>query len=233
MDEPSMAQNRAQTAGGLWATVPFLERLPAEVIQAIMAGAQLRRYAPGEIIFLEGEPTAGLFLVEAGDVRISRYSREGREYILNVFHRGDTFNHVSVLDGGPNPATAMAHTATQVWRITRQELQSIAGRYPALAWAIAGSMARQTRYLLSIVQDLSMRDVRGRLANLLLEQARAAERGESPPLLTQEEMASKLGTVREVVGRALRSLAAEGMIEFNRHRIVILDRERLAAEAEV
>ncbi len=78
-----------------------------------------------------------------------------------------------------------------------------------------------------------MRNVRSRLAHLLLAQAQAAETDEVPRLLTQEEMAGRLGTVREVVGRALRGLAADGIIEFDRHRIVILDPERLAQEAEV
>lgn len=228
-----MVENAAQPPVALWAAVPYLHTLPSEVIEAVAAAAHLRRYPQGGVIFLEEEPAAGLFLIEEGDVRISRYSREGREYILNIFHRGDTFNHVGVLDGGPNPATAVAHTTAHVWRITREALQCLAARYPALAWALAVSMARQNRYLLSIVQDLSMRDVRGRLAHLLLEQAQAAERGESPPLLTQEEMASRLGTVREVVGRVLRSLAAEKTIEITRHRIVILDRARLEADAEV
>jgi CRP/FNR family transcriptional regulator len=77
-----------------------------------------------------------------------------------------------------------------------------------------------------------MRNVKGRLARLLLEQLQS-EQDAPARLLTQEEMASRLGTVREVVGRALRSLVAAGIIQFDRHRIVILDADRLAEEAEV
>lgn len=78
-----------------------------------------------------------------------------------------------------------------------------------------------------------MRSVKGRLANLLLDQAEANETDAVPRMLTQEEMASRLGTVREMVGRALRGLASDGIIEFDRHRIVVLDVERLRKEAEV
>ena len=78
-----------------------------------------------------------------------------------------------------------------------------------------------------------MRTVKGRVARLLLDQAQTNQADVVPRLLTQEEMASRLGTVREMVGRALRSLAADGVIEFDRHRIVILDPLRLAQEAEV
>ncbi len=91
----------------------------------------------------------------------------------------------------------------------------------------------RARYLVGIVQDLAMRNVKGRLARLLLDQAEAAERGTPLPPLTQEEIASHLGTVREVVGRAMRSLAAEGVITVDRQRIEIADRTRLLAAAEV
>ena len=94
-------------------------------------------------------------------------------------------------------------------------------------------MASRARYLVGLVEDLAMRNVRGRLARLLLEEAEGTERRTVPRMLTQEEMAARLGTVREMVGRTLRSMAASGLIEFDRHRIVILDPERLAEEAEV
>jgi CRP/FNR family transcriptional regulator len=200
---------------------------------ALAAVAVRREYHAGETVFLEQDPCAGLFLIESGAVKICRFSKEGREYILHLLQRGDTFNDVAALDGGPNPATAVAHSAAILWRVGRMDLQSIASRYPALAWALVENLARRARHLVGVVQDLSMRNVRGRLARLLLEQAQDQGEAEVDRLLTQEEMASRLGTVREVVGRALRDLAAEGVIEFDRHRIIILDPDRLAGEAAV
>ena len=148
-------------------------------------------------------------------------------------HRGDTFNDVAALDGGPNPATAISHVESRIWRIDRNDLRRTADAHPELAWALVESIARRARYLVGLVQDLSMRNVRSRLAHLLLMQAEESEHEEMQRLLTQEEMASRLGTVREVVGRALRGLAADGIIEFDRHRIVILEPERLAEEADI
>ena len=179
----------------------------------------------------EGEPVAGLYLVAEGIVKISRYSSEGREHILHLIHAGDTFNDVAAMDGGPNPATATAYTDATVYLIPRPDLRAIVDRHPDLAWALIENMARRARHLVNMVEDLSLRSVKGRLARLLLEQAETNQSGAVPRLLTQEEMASRLGTVREMVGRALRSLAAEGIIEFDRHRIVVLDAERLADTA--
>lgn len=216
----------------LWQSVQYLHGLPRHIISELASVATLHHYGAGEIIFLEFEPVAGLHLVAVGSVKISRFSKDGREHILSVIKRGQTFNDVAVLDGGANPATATALTDADLWCIRRPDLYTIATRYPELAWALIESIARRTRYLVDVVQDLSMRNVKGRLSRLLLEQIDVAE--ESPArMLTQDEMASHLGTVREVVGRALRALATAGIIKIDRHRIVILDRDRLVEEAEI
>jgi CRP-like cAMP-binding protein len=115
--------------------------------------------------------------------------------------------------------------------IPRPELMRLAGQHPELAWALIESMARRARYLVAKVEDLSMRSVKARVARLLLEQAAQHEQEALPRLLTQEEMANQLGTVREMVGRALRNLADEGVIAFDRHYITILDVERLTSAA--
>lgn len=217
----------------LWHQVPFLAGLTPEIMQTIAQVASRHRYAAGATLFDEGAPVAGLYLIEEGTVKIVRFSKEGREHTLRVFQPGDTFNDVAAFDGGPNPATAVAFSDVVVWRIARADLQQVAQRYPALAWALLESVARRTRYLVNLVQDLSARNVKARLARLLLEQAQGNEQQAASHMLTQEEMASRLGTVREVVGRALRSLVSSDIIEFERHRIVIRDLERLAEEAEL
>jgi CRP/FNR family transcriptional regulator len=217
----------------LWRRVSYLANLPHPVIEAVASVATRHVYAPDQMIFGEGEPSAGLFMVEQGVVKICRYAKDGREHTLLIMQRGDTFNEVPALDGDANAACAVAVTAVVAWRVARSDLQRVTRSHPDLAWALLENIARRTRLLLATVQDLASRNVRGRLAHLLLDQAEAAERGEPPVALTQEEMANRLGTVREVVGRALRSLAAAGIISIERQRIVIIDRARLAEEAEV
>lgn len=216
-----------------WQAVPYLAHLPTEVLHALARESRKMEYAAGEMIFGEGEPTAGLFVVEAGLVKICRFSKDGREHILNHFHPGETFNDVSAIDGGPNPVTAIAVADAVLQCLSRASLQRLAVKHPELTWALLESIARRTRYLVSVVHDLAMRNVRGRLAHLLLEQAELYESGHGYHMMTQEEMANRLGTVREVLGRALRSLVADGIIALDRHRIIIVDREQLAREAEV
>ncbi len=216
----------------------LLQGITDPALQKLVNSSIGRSYQEGRIIFIEGEPAVGFYVIEVGQVKISRVSQDGREHILLLLGPGDSFNEVAALDGGPNPATATAQTDAVVYCILRGELQQTVAQYPDLAWAMIESMARRARQLVGMVQDLSMRSVKGRLAHLLLKQAEANTGGTNtadaiPRMLTQEEMASRLGTVREMVGRALRSLASQGIIEFDRHRIIILDSERLSKEAEV
>ena len=213
--------------------VSYLHELSIEIISALADAASPLRCTAGALIFVEGEPCAGLFLIEEGAVKISRFSKDGREYTLHMFDPGDTFNDIAALDGQGNPASATAHTDVVLWRIAREDLRAVAERHPRLAWALVGRAARRARFMADLVQDLSMRSVRGRLAHLLLKQARENAGNPKQRLLTQEEMASHLGTVREVVGRSLRGLAADGIIEFDRHHLIILDEARLEVEAEV
>ncbi|MBK8048975.1 MAG: Crp/Fnr family transcriptional regulator [Anaerolineales bacterium] len=222
-----------QESLSLWREVPFLHDLPDTVLAELARAARRVHFTQGQTIFLEEEPTAGLFLVEEGRVKICRYAADGREHTLLISGRGDTFNDVSALDGGPNPACAVAFSDAILWPVSRDGLRRLSIQHPELAWALIESLAQRARYLIGIVQDPAMRNVKGRLARLLLDQAEAAERGTPLPHITQEEMANQLGTVREVVGRALRSLAAEGILTVDRQRIEIVDRARLQAAAEV
>lgn len=215
--------------------VSYFADLTDEVLTAVASAAVERRYARGQVIFLEGERCAGLHIVAAGEVKIFKLSAQGREQILHPVGPGDTFNDVAVLDGGPNPASAAALTEAVVCIISRSDIQRLTQVHPALAWALIESVARRARYLVTMVEDLALRSVKERLARLLLvEAARRPTTGalDRSQMMTQAEMAARLGTVREMVGRALRELADDEAISLDRHRIVITDRAHLAAIAD-
>ncbi len=218
--------------------VPYFAQLPEGVLAALAAACIERQYDRGQVVFLEGEPCAGLHIISAGEVKIFKLSPQGREQILHRIGAGDTFNDVAVLDGGPNPASAAAVTDARLWVITRAEMQRLVQTHPALAWALIESIARRARHLVAMVEDLSLRSVKSRLARLLLAEATRATGGaaggelDRSQMVTQAEMAARLGTVREMIGRALRELADDGLIDFDRHRIVIVDRDGLVAVGE-
>ena len=224
-----MAREKGYNASELLRSVPYLAHVEEPALNAVAQRAVKRHYDKGEIVFLEGEPCAGLFIVETGRVRLFKVSRDGREQVVKLLAAGEFFNEVAVLDGGPNPVSAMAALETDLWVIDRERMLELLAGYPALAIAIIETLAGHARHLVSLVEDLSLRTVSGRLAKLLL--AQAARSRETPRRMTQQEMAAQLGTVREVVGRALRSFEEEGLIRFDHHRLIVLDQEGLERKA--
>jgi len=204
--------------------LPYFAPLDEDTLASVAAAAVHRAYAPDEIIFLEGEPCAGLFCVQSGHVKIYKSSPEGREQILHICRPCESFNDVAVFDGGPNPASAQAMDATTVCLIERSALLNLFDRHPKLAQAVVAVLAARARMLVNMVEDLSLRSVTGRLAKLLLDQA--TQGGKAIPL-THQQMAARLGTVREMVSRALRELEVEGLVRREGRQIVIVDRAAL------
>lgn len=208
--------------------VPYFATLTPPDL-AIVAGALVeRRLDAGQIAFLEGAPAAGLYLVVSGQAKIYRLSVEGREQVLATLRPGDSCNEVPVVDGGTNPANLMAVEPTTVWTWTALEMDRLRREIQPLNEAIIRSLADRCRELVDRVVSLSFLSVTARLAGFLLQELPSENtRDLDRRQWTQEEIAAYIGTVREMVGRALRNLEKDGLIRFNRHQIEILDRAGL------
>jgi len=212
-------------------SVPYFAHLDAAAMEAVAGKATRRRYSRGELIFLEGDPCAGLHVIQEGRIKLYKVSLEGREQIVRLLGPGQFFNEVAVFDRGSNPVSATAVLDSTVWVVDCGAMVDLVATHQALAAAIIENLASRSRHLLSLVEDLSLRTVSARLAKLLLTRARSE--AEAPQPMTQQEMAAQLGTVREMVGRVLRTFEDEGLIRFDRHRLVILDQEGLEKEAMI
>lgn len=205
---------------------PYFSALGPEEIRRIAKKTSERSFARGEVLFLEGAPNSGLYLVKSGRIRIFKSSPDGREQVLLTAGAGATFNDVPVFDGGPNPASASALEPSIVYIIPGETLLALVADCPA-ARSIIELFAARLRHLTTVVEDLSFRSVVSRLAKMLLDSA-VAEEGQSPvPRLTQDEMATIIGSVRDVVGRALRTLQKTNAIKIEGQRILVTDPEKL------
>ena len=179
----------------------------------------------GAMILIEGQPAEVLYFVVSGVVKVFKTSADGKEQILSLIRPGESFNDVAVFDGGSNTASAQAMGPVILYGIRKSDIEVILLDHPKVALNVNRVLASQVRQLGSLVEDLSFRHVTGRVAKILLENAGD---GTGPkPRLTQQEMAAMAGTVREVVGRALKALEDEGAIRLDRHRIVITNKEAL------
>jgi CRP-like cAMP-binding protein len=217
-------------------TIQFLQRvsLLANLSDAALARvasvAYRRTYEPGEMIILEGEPCEVACFIAVGHVRVYRLSPGGREQVLVRLRPGQAFNTVPPFQPRPvNHATVEALTSVTLYVVSRDDLRRLVRECPELALALLQDFADRLDHLTKLVEDLSLRTVRGRLARFLLEYG---EEGGVARRWTQDEIAAHLGTVRDMVGRTLRAFAAEGLVRMERQRITLLDREGLQAEAE-
>lgn len=214
----------------LLSSIPYFSDLPPETLDQIRQTALKRQYKAGEIVFLQGEAVSGLYLVESGWLKSIKTSAAGREQVVRYVGPGETFNEIGVLVETTNQVTMMALEDTILWVILHQVMVESIDKQPALAQKINQYLARRVLYLMSLVEDLSLHSVETRLARFLLESAEGAALMQHR-WATQNELAARLGTVPDVLNRALKKLAEEGLVEVRRHQIRILDRQGLEGKA--
>jgi len=218
------------TAAQVLSALPYFAELDPATLKTVAQAAVRRDYETGQVVFWEGEPCAGLYVVQDGWLKMVKLSSDGREQVLRIVSAGETFNEVGVFTTAPNPVTVVALEPSTVWIIRRKVMLRLLDQHPGMARRILQNLAEHVLYLVSLIEDLSLRTVEARLARHLLERA-SDGRLHRRRWTTQAEMAARLGTVLEVLNRALQRLVAEGLIEVERHQIRILDRAGLEAKA--
>jgi CRP-like cAMP-binding protein len=206
-------------------SIPYFKGLAVEKIATIANKVQELTFQKGQIVFLEGDPCKGLYLVKTGRIRIFKTSAGGREQVFRIVQVGESFNDIPVYDGGPNPASASALDPAEVFLVPKEPLVALIYECPG-AFAVVSLLADRIRHLNAMVENLAFRSVVSRLAKLLADMA-TTENASPVTRLTQDDMAAMIGSVRDVVGRGLKFLEKNGAIKLEGHRIVVLSLEKL------
>jgi len=205
-------------------------------LQFLAERAVPRGYEAGEEIFAEGEPCAGLFVVETGAVKIFKSAASGREQVLSVEGPGSSIAELPVFDGGNYPASTAAAKPSKVLFISKQDFYSLCLVHPKVALKVLKVVGARLRKLVGIIEELSFTTVRSRLVSFLVrlaKEGRKTARGVEaalPP--SNQELASHIGTVRELVSRNLSRLQQEGLIIIEGKIVIIPDPAKLQAELE-
>ena len=196
-----------------------------------------RRFSSGETVFSEGEPCAGLYVVESGHVRIFKSSAGGREQVLSIDGPGSSVAELPVFDGGNYPASVTAVDDTTLLFVSKQDFQALCLAHPQVALKVLRVVGARLRRLVGIIEELSFTTVRHRLASFLLHLAqtegkRTADGVEVTLPVSNQELASQIGTVRELVSRNLSRLQAEGMVKIDGRKVLICNLKALEEENE-
>lgn len=229
---PSPDKERLKQALG---RVPFFAQQPPAVKETLLEAARHHRYEPGQIIFLAGAPATHVHLLERGWIKSSRVTRGGREQGLLFLKPVDVFGHIGLFTDGTYPGTTTALEEADVWAIPGETILTLAREYHEFSFGLIRQLSTRILHFLSLAEDLGLRTVDARLASNLLRNAVISEGRLVVPRrewTTFDEMAVRLGTVRDVLSRALKKLEADGLIQVERDSIVVVDARRLSERCE-
>ena len=203
--------------------------LQEAVLKCLSSTTQQRIYAPEQPIIYEGERCEAAYFILDGTVRIFKMSSQGRQQILINLGAGQAFNTVPAFqEHGINPSSAVAVTPVTLLILYKDDIDDAIQRCPDLALVIIHDFAERLSHLSGLAGDLALLPVRARLARFLLDEIANPQAAR----WTHEEMASRVGSVREVVNRILRDFIKQGLIRKDRQQLVIVDQEALEHEAQ-
>jgi CRP-like cAMP-binding protein len=210
--------------------IPGFADLDPNLLRSLADAAILRKYDPGQFVFLDGSENSYYYIVQEGWLKASKISAAGREQILQFLGPNTTFNLNTLFTGNQTQFAVEVLEPSSIWAISREDLVKLMDDNSALARILSGQLAEQVNHLIRLIENLALQTVETRLASIFLEHS-TGEIMERRSWSTQAEMAARLGTVPDVLNRALKKLADEGLIQVQRQQIRILDREGLQRKA--
>jgi CRP/FNR family transcriptional regulator, cyclic AMP receptor protein len=208
--------------------VPLFADLTERELGFLADHALSREYQPGEVIFSEGDPCEGLYVVQTGNVKIFNTSAGGREQVLHIEKAGNSLAELPVFDGGTYPASTAAVGKCALLFISKKDFRALCLERPEVSLKVLKVVSSRLRQLVGIIEELSFTTVRNRLASWLLQQART--RGQKTPRgveftlsISNQDLAFQIGTVRELVSRNLRHFQSEGILKIEGRTVIIRD----------
>lgn len=191
-----------------------------------------KRYPKGVVIFSEDEEAKGFFVVISGKVKIYKLSPEGKEQILHIISPGETFAEAALFAGSTYPAFAESLAQTRVLYFSKESFFNLIRKNPQISLNMIASLSHWLRKFVSLVEELSLKDVSARLSKYLMDlssqSGRSSERGIEFELdINKSQLASQLGTISETLSRSLRKLRDKRIIRVEGKKITILQKEAL------
>ncbi|TDO94419.1 CRP/FNR family transcriptional regulator [Halanaerobium saccharolyticum] len=212
--------------------IPFFSLLTEEELNLIDKIAAEKEFQKGEYIFFEGESGDKFFIIREGQVKLTKMIKNGDEQILNIFSNNDIIAEIIAFDKGNYPASAVTMTDTEVIVFDQSELENLILKHPSIGIKLLREMSGRLRRAQQNVRDLALKDSSARVAGLLIFLAEKYGKKKKNKVvldisLTQQELASMIGSSRETVSRVLGKFESEGLIKTSRKKINIYQPEKI------
>lgn len=211
---------------------PLFAGLKEEELRRIRAIASLRQIRKKEVLFSDGEEAKGFYVILSGKVKLYKISPEGKEQILHVVSAPDAFAEAALFLEGSYPAFAEALSDCQLLFFPKIDFIQLIQKNPQLSINMIVTLSHYLKRFALLIEELSLKEVSSRIAKYLIDLSlKLAKEGKSPKEveldLSKTQLASKLGTISETLSRTLAKMKAKGIIDVNKNKILILNREAL------
>lgn len=211
----------------------FFGGLPEAHLQDIGRIAEERHFRKGKIIFTEAEEGIGFYVVASGRVKIFKVSMEGKEQILHIFGPGEPFGEVAVFTNRAYPASAETIAKTDLLFFPKTAFVGLISKNPSLSLNMLGVLCMRLHQFTVQIENLSLKEVPGRLAGYLLYLSAEGKSADIIELtISKGQLAGLLGTIPETLSRVFAKMSQKGIIDVKGRRIALLDMEELSALAE-
>ena len=210
------------------AGIPLFHGLPPASL-AMFDNILVRRdFSRSENIFSEGEESAGFYIILRGRVKVYKLSADGKEQILHIVGPDELLGAVSAFAGSPYPAYADAMERTEALFFPREDFLMLIRKEPPVVMNMMANLSMRLHHFTRMIDDLSLKEVPGRLAAYLLYLCEKSGCGETVEIdISKGQLASLLGTIPETLSRILRKMSEKGMIEVKGRKVRLLNKKAL------
>jgi len=207
-------------------------QVPCTEFRRLATMARVCNFSKGQLIFHENEPCPGVYIVGSGMVRVFKHGSGGKEHVLHIVGPGGTFAEAAAIGGFDLPASAQAVCKTACVLLPIAQFCKLLDEDPVLCRGMMLGLTAWVRHLVTLLEDLALRDSAGRIARFLLELKPAADDAIKLPGL-KRYIASHLNLTSETFSRTFRRLIDAGLISDGKNnKVRLLDRKALSRVAE-
>jgi len=210
--------------------VPIFAELEEKDLLRVVKLGTSQKYKKGNIVVLEQESGAALFVIITGKVKVVRMDEDGREVILSMFGPGEFFGEMSLLDGLARSASVVATVKSELFMIHRRDFLELLNEFPTVTISLLAELAMRLRKADMQIKSLSLKDAEGRVANVMLilaDDVGIFRKGkvEIDDLPLQQDIANMAGTSRETVSRMIHLFIESGEVQIKGNKLIINDYE--------
>jgi CRP-like cAMP-binding protein len=220
-------KKQAEEKGRL-ARLPIFRNLSDDAVKKLEDILLQKEFSKSETIFTEGDEPDGLYIICRGRVKVFKLSPEGKEQILHIVGPKELLGAVSAFAGNPYPANADAMEKTAAYFFPRMDFLSLVRKEPSIVMNMMANLAMRLQHFTRVIENLSLKEVPGRLAAYLLYLCRRSECREFIEIdVSKAQLASLIGTIPETISRILKKMTERNILSVSGRKVKLLNKKAL------